>query len=212
MQSEQPTPSTTPDDSAPGISGDALQRRRLLLKGLGKGSAVVAAVVPIQSLAEGALQDTPVRLCTVSGVQSNVGSGRTGGTTANCQGYAPSHFATLANWPGYSAGPPVQVSYSVNGTNRSDATPFNQLFTSSSNGSTMFQVFTQVNQTASDKIWAAALLSAVKKQLLGLGPTAITSPGYFPYTPAEVQTLFTGSAASKAAAESFFQGYLQGVA
>ena len=206
MPTEHPSqPSTAPDTLA-ASPGDALERRRLLLKGLGKGSAVVAVLVPIQTLA------TPfppaVRLCTVSGVQSNVGSGRTGGTTTNCLGYAPSHFAVLANWPGYVAGPPASGSFLVVGRAApvTDSSTFASVFGSGSS-TTLLNVFTSSAASASEKIWAAALVTSAKKLAMGLGPTAITMPGYFPYTPDEVLALF--SSPNKAAAEAFFKDYLQ---
>ncbi len=208
MQSEQRSPSTTPDEAVPAIAGDALARRRLLLKGLGKGSAAVAVLVPIQTLA--AIEPLSPRLCTVSGVQSNVGSGRTGGTTTNCSGYAPSHFATLANWPGFTPGPgnsAGSASFQVGTQTYTDATRFNAIFGNTGSNTKLLDVFTLSTSSASEKVWAAALLSAVKKLLLGLGPTQIGSAGYFPYTPAEVVALFTS--ARKVDAEAFFKNYLE---
>lgn len=206
MQSEHPTPSNTPDEAGPGPAVDALQRRRLLLKGLGKGSAVVAAVVPIQSLA--AVDPMAAKLCTVSGVQSNVGSGRTGGTTEQCSGYPQTFFATLLNWPGYvaaSGATPASASYTVKGTTYNEQALFSVVFApGSTTNASMFAVLSA--GPSSDRTWAAALLSAIKKQLENKGPSAFGTSGYFPYTPNEVVDLFNSS--RKAEAETFFQLYL----
>lgn len=207
MQTQPNNPLDRTDAAAPTLESAALQRRRLLLKAAGKGATVVALAVPIQTLATGGpLAD---RLCTVSGVQSNVGSGRTGGTTAKCLGYMPSHFATLANWPGYSAATaPPSATFSVGSGSYTDQTFFSTIFGSGS-GNKLFDLFTVAGMNASEITWAAALLSAIKKQLAGLGPNAPTAPGYFPYTPEEVVILYKDPL-QKGPAEAFFSGYLQG--
>jgi hypothetical protein len=64
-----------------------LERRMMLLKGLGKGSAVLGAAIPIQTLAAPAVTVTDGRICSVSGTQSAVHSQST--TAATCQGYSP---------------------------------------------------------------------------------------------------------------------------
>lgn len=66
----------------------ALARRRMLLKSVGKGSAVIAAAVPLQSLATTALL-TPTGLrCSVSGMQSGVHS-KAPDSSVVCGGYSP---------------------------------------------------------------------------------------------------------------------------
>ncbi len=201
-----------PSVTAAAVAGDTLARRRLLLRGLGKGSAVVAALVPIQSIA--AIQFGP-QLCTVSGIQSNVGSGRTGGTTVNCQGFNPSHFLILSNWPGYVQGngnSPGSASFLVGATTRTNSSRFDAVFGSGSN-TQLDNLFIGNNpsaQTLSERVWAAALLSAVKKLAAGLGPTASATLGYFPYTPTEVIDLYNSN--RKIEAEAFFKGYVSQVA
>lgn len=204
MQSQQPTPSTKTDDAVPAMAADAVQRRRMLLKGLGKGSAVVAMVAPIQTLA--AINPLPNRLCTVSGVQSNVGSGRTGGTLATCEGFSITYFNTLSNWPNYQGngnGNSGSSTFTVGGLSRTQNSSFSAVFGSGSNTS-LFQVITQNNASASEKIWVAAMLSAVKKSGITYGQL-----GYFPYTADEVVALFQSS--RKAEAELFFKNYLIGL-
>ena len=105
-QPPQPTEAPRPSDPET-MSLDALHRRRAMIRGLGKTSAVVAAAIPIKTLANGTMPPAgPPKLCTVSGVQSNLVSGRTGVNTNQCMGYHPEHFInrqtnppTAANWP-----------------------------------------------------------------------------------------------------------------
>ena len=182
------------------MAGDALARRRLLLKGLAKGSAVAAAVAPVQSLMA---QTSTERLCTVSGVQSNVGSGRTGGTTAKCQGNSISHFSTLSNWPGYNSGSSPNGSF-TNGTTSglTALATFSFVFGSGPAG-VLISIVTG-SPASSEAIWVTALLNANKRS------HDINVTGYFPYTPAEVVALYADNA-KRSAAEAFFSGYLQGV-
>lgn len=99
MSSQAPSqPSSNPAPSAARLEIDALQRRRALLSGLGKGSAAIAALSPMASQASGqhvlANPGLPngMGYCTVSGFQSAAISGlpRNGYTT--CSAFAPSHF------------------------------------------------------------------------------------------------------------------------
>ena len=93
---------------------DAAVRRRLLLKGLGKGSALLAAASPLAAVAADASAPSspPVlnryltpggKLCTVSGNQSGVRSGPQ--ALDVCGGYPPLHYVNQAsdpsprNWP-----------------------------------------------------------------------------------------------------------------
>lgn len=205
MQHKQTSQPSTSADSAPvressDMAGDALARRRLLLKGLAKGSAVAAAVAPVQSLMA---QTSTERLCTVSGVQSNVGSGRTGGTTAKCQGNSISYFSTLSNWPGYNSVSSPNGSFTNGSTSGLTAqATFFAVFAGGSSGS-LISIVTG-SPASSEAIWVTALLNANKRT------HDISVLGYFPYTPAEVVALYADNA-KRSAAEAFFSGYLQGV-
>lgn len=206
MQNEPTSASPARDEAMPSVAGvgltsEALARRRVMLKSLSKGSAVLAAAVPIQSLATGGLTDT--RLCTVSGIQSNVGSGRTGGTTDNCRGFEPKHYNTLSNWPGYNVGPPPVASFRMGNLDINTATPFNTVFSGGS-GVGLLAVLQTPGHDPLEKTWVAALLNAVKRAMFQPG-----TAGYFPYTAAEVIGLYT---ANKAGAEQLFQGYLETLA
>lgn len=171
------------------------ERRRLLLKGLGKGTAVVAAVSPIKSMAyTAALTGTGGKICSISGVQSGAHSKTT--ITAICGGRNVAYYQdNLPHWPGYSAGPPAHASFS-NG-----ATSFNELATFASvfGGGSSTPVFNIVRDSpASDEAhWVVALLNA-----------NVTKVGYVaPYSPAEVKAFYGGS--QPAAALAFFQGYME---
>jgi hypothetical protein len=64
------------------------ERRLVLLKGLGRGAAALAATVPIQTLAgQSVLTPDGQHQCSVSGMHSGVHSATT--TTTVCGGYSP---------------------------------------------------------------------------------------------------------------------------
>ncbi len=176
---------------AASLSAEAQARRRLLVKGLGKGAAVAVAAVPIQTLAAPQL----VRLCTVSGVQSNVGSGRTGVTTATCSGFAPSYYGTLANWPGFSGG---TTSNTVDGITFTETTAFNTVF-GGSDTTALLTILT--GAPASDNaVWVTALLNAIKN------PAGFS----YPYTATQVRAYFRDpDPANVTKAFNFFKGYMQ---
>lgn len=74
---------------AEALSSAAIARRRVLLKGVGKGSAVLAATVPLQTLAgQSLLTFDGKHQCSVSGMHSGVHSA-TPTTTPVCGGYSP---------------------------------------------------------------------------------------------------------------------------
>lgn len=208
MQSDQGFEPTTPEDAAHSapqstFSGDALARRRLLLKGLGKGASAAAVLVPIQTLAAPTPLDGVTRLCTVSGIQSNVGSGRTGGTTAQCRGYTPTYFRTLANWPGYVSST-QRATFQLRGTNYTQRSTFKAVFANTSaSGDRLIDILTN-SSPASELIWTTALLNAFKRN----GGTGAGTDGYFPYSATEVVALYNNTA-KRADAEYFFANYLQ---
>ena len=103
MSNQQPSqPSSTSEQSSARPELAALQRRRALLSGLGKGSAAIAVLSPMASqasrqhvLANPGLPNG-MGYCTVSGFQSAAISGmpRNGYTT--CSAFAPSHFVVAS--------------------------------------------------------------------------------------------------------------------
>lgn len=97
-----------PHDRSPDVSSPAhatmdvaaLQRRRALLSGLGKGSAALAALSPMASQATRQyVLPNPglpngMGYCTVSGFHSAAISGMPQGGYTTCSAFAPSHFVT----------------------------------------------------------------------------------------------------------------------
>jgi hypothetical protein len=70
------------------MSTASAERRLVLLKGLGRGAAALAATVPIQTLAgQSVLTPDGKHQCSVSGMHSGVHSATT--TTTVCGGYSP---------------------------------------------------------------------------------------------------------------------------
>lgn len=179
----EPTGQGKPDT----LSIAANARRRILLKGLGKGSAALAVVVPIQTLAATTIIGG-TKLCTVSGVQSNVGSQNPGVQTF-CSGYQPNHYATLANWP---------ATTTVDGITFTQTTPFNVVFSS---GVTTELLAILTNSPLSDEaVWVTALLNAIN-------PASVN----FPYTPTQVRAFYIGGGQLATDALAFFRGYMQTV-
>ena len=98
--------SSSHQTAAQTLNKQALARRHLLLRGMGKGAAVMGAVVPIQTFsAQTLLTFDGKYLCSVSGTQSAVNS-TTSSSALACGGYSPSRWveseskrsATL-KWP-----------------------------------------------------------------------------------------------------------------
>ena len=84
--------------SAEELTTQARNRRRILLKGIGKSSAVLAATVPLKILAAPRLLTTDGLMCSTSGIQSGVQSA-TPSFSKTCAGYRPSHWTVEGNWP-----------------------------------------------------------------------------------------------------------------
>ncbi len=194
MHNDNSASPTRPDAEQPAqlsgvMSTEALARRRVLLKGLGKGSAALAVVVPIQTLAANTIIGG-TKLCTVSGVQSSVGSHPLG-TVTTCSGYSPTHFQTLANWP---------TTLTVDTINFTSASPFNTIFTGgiSSSLNTVLTTLPASDET----VWITALLNAL-----------LAKPGFnFPYTASQVRAFYTGGGTGAVNALAFFKGYMQSIA
>ena len=127
-----------------------LSRRRALLRGLGKGFALMGAALPIKSMAYTAALTGDGKLCTISGVQSGAHSSTT--ITAECGGYNTFYYADKKNWP---------KKFS-NGTNQelNETNAFSVVFKSSS--SFQSKVIDIVTDTvdSDEKHWIVALLNA----------------------------------------------------
>ncbi len=195
------TPDLPPEDRAavtpPSVK--LLERRRLLLKGLAKGTAAAAAVVPLQSLATTKLLTGNNMGCSVSGMQSAVRS-QTGGATY-CKGYKHIVYTAKSKWPGYNTTYPGEGYFTVSGREVStrSSCKFSTVFPGSGSSSTL-SCFEIVNGAAgyspAERAWIVAVLNS-KWQVDGKALNFPYSPGvvltfYGSTNHANAQTLFTG--------------------
>ena len=85
--------------SAEELTTQARDRRRILLKGIGKGSAVLAATVPLQTLAAQRLTTTTGLACVATGGGSGPTSAMPLGS-AICGGFSPRYWGgDMSRWP-----------------------------------------------------------------------------------------------------------------
>ena len=175
------------DSSTPqSAGGEPLQasRRRLLLNGMVKGSAIAASAVPIKTLAFTSAVTAGGQICSASGVESVAHSRAT--SLPTCLGKSPSFFKSVSNWPGYS---------SPNATCRVGSVTFNQKSTfsfvfgpgSPRGGYKLIDILNSAT-TSDEAYWIAAILNAIRP----LGTAA------FPYTPSEVVAMYSSSQAASA--------------
>lgn len=230
MSEQRPSPDdqagSVQRGSAPGtpISGSQL-RRRQLLKGLGKGSAVVVAAAPIKTLAVTQSVTQNGLMCTVSGVGSAAHS--TGGSLPQCGGLTPGYYKTPSHWPGYYVSynkNKAKITYTnpgggtatiyenftaapnglssggpLNNSSTTD-TAFNAIF---GGGSSAGIFYILLNQAPTAEFhWIAAFLNAVA---YASGPWS-KPPYVFPYSPAEVLKLYTNNNTNGL---SFFKGFME---
>jgi hypothetical protein len=171
------------------VLGAPISRRSVLFKGLGKGSAVLVAAVPIKTLASTPSVTANGKICTISGVQSAVHSASTNLPT--CGGLSPGYYKMLEHWPYYS-----NTKYIVGAKTFTQKSTFRYVF-----GGGLVQGLLSIMQTQpnnNDEFhWIAALLNAIK-----------APAGYvFPYTAQEVLSLYASG--QKAAALDFFKNYME---
>lgn len=182
-----------------GLSVDALARRRMLLKSLGKGSAMVAAVVPLQSLANSTALLTRNGLrCSVSGMQSGVHS-KAPTSSVVCGGYSPGWWGQSDDgivprrpWPsGYPAmactAKFTQTGYDDPGVN----------FV----GKTLFKVMSDPGfSSTKTRHWICAFLNGFYQ-----------SANRFPYTGQEILDFYNlpPGNSNRAAAYTLITGYLE---
>ena len=203
MGTEKNEPTAQSGEEA--LSFAAVVRRRMLLKGAGKGVAIMAATVPIQTLAtQSVLTFDGLHQCTVSGAMSGVHSA-TPTNTPTCKGNTPTYFQTLINWPGtYVAGNNPPTTATVTNTNifvPSGTVTFNQndqfkkVFGGSVN-TRLIDILT-LAPASNDAVWVTALLNAIKN------PASFN----FPYTPFKVVEFYNSAQAAQAL--DFFKNYMQ---
>ena len=189
---DETNPSSALNGRGAEVDADAARvasRRRLLLRGIGKGSALLVAAVPIKTLASTPSVTVNGQICTASGTQSAAHSKATNLPT--CGGLSPGYYMKIEHWPNYQA-----TTYTVGGKTFNQNTKFNAVF----GGGQAVAMLTIMNTTPNNNDefhWIPALLNAIK------APT-----GYvFPYSASEVLALYAGS--QSAAALAFFKGYME---
>src|SRR5437762_2554474 len=184
----QPEISAASVISATGDADHVMSRRRVLLKGIGKGSAILAAAAPIKTLASTPSVTANGQICTISGVQSGAHSPATNLPT--CAGKKARFYSTIANWPNGDTTYPIDAAHSF-----SKVTKFNALFGGGSTSNLMNIL--KDSSVPPEAHWIAALLNGIK-----------APAGYvFPYSAQEVLALYAGP--QQAAALVFFQGFME---
>jgi hypothetical protein len=189
-------------DKAQALSSAALARRRMLLKGLGKGGAVLAASLPLATLASESICTPPgpdgkVIRCGISGMASGVGSRE---TYTTCSGYSPGWWGQESHehegkpgraWPCDAAQP-----YNARGL--FDAGHALELL--DGHVPSLFQVMSRSQYSnAPVRHWICAYLNGL-------------SGGYsnFPYSGAEVLSFYHGTGRFTAdVAYTFFTTYME---
>lgn len=152
-------------------------RRRLLLRGIVKGSAIAATAVPIKSMATAPLitNDNPAHICSISGQQSLAHSRMVSPKT--CGGYSCTHYQSVVNWPNYNSVTRVATNY-CDGIKFTQTDSFNKIFPGGSSSS-MISILTS-NPTSESAHWITALLNSIKPQ----------GTYVFTHTSSEVRALF----------------------
>ena len=189
------TPSTVSDARSRTLNEQAVgadrvaSRRYILLKGIGRGSAILAAAVPINTLASVPSVTANGQLCSVSGTHSAVHSQAT--QLPTCGGLSPGYYMKIEHWPNSPA-----TTYTVGVKIFNQNTKFSTVF-----GAGMKVPMLTIMQTPpnnNDEFhWIAALLNAIK-----------APAGYvFPYSASEVLALYAGT--QQMAALTFFKGFME---
>lgn len=168
-------------------------RRYMLLKGIGRGSAILAAAVPIKTLASIPSVTANGQICTISGTQSAAHSQAT--QLPTCGGLSPGYYMKIVHWPYYSTSN-MNPTYTVGSKTFDSTTTFYTVFGGGMNTGMLEIMQTEPHNNA-EFHWIAALLNAIK-----------APSGYvFPYTPQEVLNLY--NSAQQTAALQFFSGYME---
>ena len=202
MQEHTNTPPQHPFAGVDATKADALARRRLLLRGLGKGAVVAAAAAPLHTLATiqtrgqtDGKNGTQVVWATVSGCQSAVGSRAPTGVPVS-EGFCAGHYASKSAWPGYQAPPNKDQSICT--------VPFSSVYPGANSSNASKSCYTIVTQlpTASECRWVLAYLNAV---------TCVGTN--YPYTQSELVSYYQNAGSNgnptHAACEAFFGTYME---
>ena len=194
MSTDRPTPLPQPITSDVSAAAALVSRRRALLKGLGKGTAVLAAAVPIRTLATTTVT-ADKHLCSVSGAMSGVRSITTG--MATCGGRKFSLYQPVGSWPLNGMSQEV-VNNGTSDILRSTGT-FAGVFGGGAPTTALTTLFAAglTDATASDEAhWIVALLNA---------KTAAS----FPYTALEIVAQYTAGGATRTNALAFYKTHME---
>jgi hypothetical protein len=185
----------------PVLSSEAVARRHMLLKGLGKGSAVLAASIPLKTLAATSVftnpgaNGAPVIRCGISGMNSGVHSRDT--ITNVCSGYSPGYYHQRQHWPSG-----LNPDALVTSVFPSCTLKVNQQGTAlgTFRVPTLLEVM-NLTPRVDEFHWIAAWVNA-----MGGAPSSWN----FPYTGAQIQAFYAGTGPySKAQALTFIKTYLE---
>ena len=187
------------------LSSDALARRRMLLKSLSKGSAIVAATsVPIHTLAaQVTIATTENTQCIVSGMGSAIHSKTT--VTGTCKGSKPASYSEITSWPGYTR---EDNKFVVGGITYTKDTKFRDIFGGNSLNRKLTAIMAGDFGSDVHRGWIAAWLNAGAGYEKPLGITARN----FPYSPAEVVARYNNNSTGpegNSKSYDFFNKYLQ---
>ena len=183
---------------AQALSSEAVARRHLLLKGLGKGSAVLAASIPLKTLASTSVFTNPgakgpqIR-CGISGMTSGIHSKDT--ITNVCSGYSPGYYHLRQHWPlGLNPDALVTIVFPSCTLMVPGTAP------GTSRVPTLLEVM-NLTPRVDEFHWIAAWVNA-----MGGAP----SNWNFPYTGAQIQAFYAGAGPyPKAKALTFIKTYLE---
>ncbi len=187
----------TGQDKADTLSSAAVARRHLLLKGIVKGSAVLGATVPLQTLASQSVftnpgkNGAPVARCGISGMTSGVHSRDT--VTTVCSGFSPGYYSKKSHWPA-NLNPDALVT-----------TVFPSCTLRVNGGARVPTLLEVMNLTprVDEFHWIAAWVNA-----MGGAPSSWN----YPYSGADVQAFYAGigpGGYSRAQALDFFKTYME---
>lgn len=209
MDEQTPTENVVP---AQGKTPASLERRALLLRSMGKGSAVLAAAsLPVHTLSNTptiVIKGTSVR-CSISGMQSGMGSRIP--VTDTCAGKSPGYWHDEMHWTDAQK----SVIYSKRNPYSDPRTTFNDVFgfasSSTLGGRTLYEYLTSIGGGRNNSLslnntdewhWVCAWMNAVANNVAGTGVVN------FPYTAEQVVRIYQNPGSFKttrADALSFFK-------
>lgn len=186
------------------LSSQAIARRHMLLKGLGKGSAVLAASIPLKTLAAQSVftnpgaNGAPVIRCGISGMTSGVHSQDT--VTNVCSGYSPGYYTKREHWPAGLNPDALVTSVFPSCTLKVTVDANGNVSLGGPTVPTLLQVM-NLTPRVDEFHWIAAWVNA-----MGGAPSSWN----FPYTGAQIQAFYAGTGPySKAQALTFITTYLE---